>query len=702
LCGRNFEYLSEDPYLSGELATAWIDGIQNRGVGCSLKHFAANSRERERMSSDSIVDERTLREIYLPAFEAAVKNGRPATVMCAYNKLDGVYCSDHRRLLRDILRKEWGFAGVIVSDWGATNDRVEAFEAGLDLEMPDSKKYFDAAVIDAVRRGALAEGRIDESVDRLLELIFARVVNPGATDHDPREVFDRHHRFAQRIAIESAVLLKNEGRLLPIGKEKTIALIGAFAETPRYQGAGSSHINPTILTSALDGFDETGVRYTYFAGYPLEGGRDETLIAEAVSGAGTCDVAVVFAGLPDSYESEGFDRTDLAMPASHNELIVRVAEANPNTVVVLLAGSPVEMEWIGHVRAVLDLYLPGQAGGSAAAELLTGAANPSGKLAETYPLRYEDVPSSGYYETGGKQAQYREGLYVGYRYYDTAHAEVLFPFGHGLSYTTFEYSDLDLPNGELGAPYTMTVSATVTNSGETSGAEVAQLYVSTVEPSVFRPEKELKGFAKVFLEPGESKRVRFELSARSFAVYDVRTMDWVVPEGEYRILVGASSRDIRLQAQLIVHGPSVEPAREGVSKWYYHPTGRPTQADFASLLGRSIEPPPSPRKGEYTTACSFADMKERPIIRLIMKGIERSIGRSYGRADLTDPTYRMIIESVFHMPLKNLSQTNPESMPGHVIEGVVRLANGRLINAILAFAKRTKRGRSREVRKTRG
>ncbi len=449
LCGRNFEYFSEDPYLSGEMAAAWIAGIQSRGVGASLKHFAANNQEAERMSSDSIVDERTLREIYLPGFEAAVKNGAPATVMCAYNKLNGVHCSDNERLLSQILRREWGFQGVVVTDWGATNDRVAGFAAGLDLEMPGSRGYFDDAVIEAVRSGQLPEARVDESVDRVLELVFAAVKHRRP---DCRYDVDGHHTLAQKIAASSAVLLKNEGGVLPLGSGQKIALIGALAKAPRYQGAGSSHINPTRLSTLVDGFDQVGLDYRYCAGYALKGADDGALLAEALAGAAAADTAVIVAGLPEECESEGYDRSTLAMPAPHNALIEQVASLNPNTVVVLVGGAPVEMPWLPKVKAVLNLYLAGQAGGLAAAELLAGKVNPSGKLAETYPRRYADVPSAGFYETGGKQAQYREGVYVGYRYYDKAQQDVLFPFGHGLSYTSFAYEDLVLSAVELTAP----------------------------------------------------------------------------------------------------------------------------------------------------------------------------------------------------------------------------------------------------------
>lgn len=687
LCGRNFEYFSEDPLLAGEMATSWIQGLQSTGVGASLKHFAANNQEAERMSSDSILDERTLHEIYLPAFEKAVKCAKPATVMCAYNKLKGIYCSSHRILLQEILRDEWGFDGVVLTDWGAMNDRLTAFEAGLDLEMPGSQGYFDEAIIGSIRKGELPEERLNESVDRLLDLIFTTTKNRKTEYHYDSGA---HHRLAKKIAVNSAVLLKNEGDILPIHKGKKIALIGALAKEPRYQGTGSSHINPTKVSSALDGFDVLGLDYSYYPGYMLRGPGDGSLLAEAVAGAQQCDLVVIFAGLPEEYESEGFDRDSLAMPESHNTLITKVAEANPNTVVLLVGGAPVEMPWLERVKAVLNMYLAGQAFGLAAAELLAGVVNPSGKLAESYPLCYQDVPSAGIYESGGKQAQYREGIYVGYRYYDKARKAVLFPFGHGLSYTTFEYSGLGISSTELQSPYELKISLTVRNSGHVDGAEVVQVYVGAAGPTVYRPEKELREFAKVFLKAGESKQVSFTLNARAFAVYATETGSWVVPEGFYDILVGASSRDIRLKGRVNIQGQTPQTQPRQISDWYINPSGKATQSDFESLVGRKIEPVKVWRKGEYALECSFNDMKDSFIIRQIIKSIENTIAKDFGGVDYSNPTFKMIISSSTNTPLKNLSLLSPDSMPRHITTGIVHLANGRYLLGILAMMKKSK------------
>ncbi len=692
LCGRNFEYFSEDPCLAGELAAAWIRGLQSRGVGASLKHFAGNNQEDERMSSDSVVDERALREIYLPAFERAVKTAHPATVMCAYNKLNGVYCSDNATLLREILRAEWGFDGVIVTDWGALHDRVKAFDAGLDLEMPGSKGYFDGEVIAAVRAGTLSAQRLDESVDRLLDLVLRAAQNrqPGlqcdaVAQHTLCDA-GAHHALAQKIVASAAVLMKNEDGLLPLKPGRKIALIGALAETPRYQGAGSSHINPTRLSSALDGFAALGLDAIYARGYPLKGPADPALAAAAVAAAQQCAVAVIFAGLPEAYESEGFDRRTLALPDSHNALIAAVSEVNPNTVVVLSGGAPVEMPWLPQVKAVLNLYLAGQAGGLAAAELLAGRVNPSGKLAESYPVRYADVPSAGFYERGGKQAQYREGIYVGYRYYDRAGKGVLFPFGHGLSYTTFGYSDLVLSSADLGAPYELRVSATIRNTGAVDGAEVVQVYVGQVGEGLHRPEKELREFAKVALKAGEAQEVTFTLDARAFACYDPAAGEWVVPDGTYRVSVGASSRDVRLQAEVRVHGQPV--TLQPAPRWVCDPTGAATQADFEALLGRKIEPVRPRRKGEYTLDCSLRDLQDSFIARWIVKAIAHQIAAPFGGPDATDPTFRMMLASATTMPLRSISLNSPDELPRHVTAAIVHLANGRVLQAISALVKK--------------
>ena len=682
LCGRNFEYFSEDPYLGGVMAEHWIKGVHRKGIGVSVKHFAANNQENLRMQSDSIMDERTLHEIYLAGFEIVVKNAQPETVMCAYNKINGTYCSDHEKLLRRILREEWGFDGVIVTDWGAMNDRILAFKAGLDLEMPGGIGFYDLSVMQAIESGELSEGLLDESVDRLLEIIFA---GHERLDGDFRYDAEAHHQLARKAAAQSMVLLKNEGRILPISKERRIAVIGSLAQHPRYQGAGSSFLEPITLESTLDGFDAYQANYSFYPGYVLKGPQQENLLAEAVAGAGNCDVALVFIGLTEEEEAESFDRKNMSLPRIHNELVAAVAAVNPNTVVILSGGAPVEMPWLSEVKTVLNTYLAGQAGGPAIADILFGAANPCGKLAESYPQTYKDVPSAGFFESGGKQAQYREGIYVGYRYYDTADVKVAFPFGFGLSYTEFEYRDLQLSQDEIGAVEGLTVSAVIRNSGFVDGAEIVQLYVKDLSKAVYRPEKELKGFTKVFLKSGEEKQVTFELDQRSFAVYDPARAGWVVPGGDYAICLAASSRDIRLQEVVKVDGVEIGGDAPPIPQWYQSPCGKPSPSDFETLLGRKIEPNKALRKGEYTLDCSLAEMRGSFVVRQVIKYAERTVGGKYGGVDYGNPNFLMALESAIGIPLRKLVPLSSGEMPLNAARAIVHVANGHFWRALKAL-----------------
>ena len=548
LCGRNFEYYSEDPYLAGRMATAMIQGVQSRNVGTSIKHFALNSQEHRRMSSSSDADERTIREIYFPAFEMAVKEAEPWTVMCSYNRINGVYASEDPWLLTEVLRKEWGFRGYVVSDWGAVSDRVDGVAAGLDLEMPSSGGINDRKIVEAVKAGKLDEQVVDRACERILNIVYRYLENAK-----PETPWDKEaqHRQAAEIAAECMVLLKNEGDLLPLDKENEIAFIGEFAEKPRFQGGGSSHINAFKTTSALEA--AKGLKITYARGYSVA--RDEATdadIAEAVSAAKKAKAAVVFAGLPDSYESEGYDRSHMRMPACQNRLIEAVAEANPNTVVVLHNGAPVEMPWIGKVKAVLEAYLGGQAVGEAVVRVLFGDANPCGHLPETFPRKLEDNPSFLYYGGEGNVTEYREGIFVGYRYYDKKKMDVLFPFGFGLSYTTFEYSNLRLSADKIKDTDTLTVTVTVKNTGKRAGKAVVQLYVGDEESTPIRPVRELKGFSKVALQPGESREVSFVLDKRSFAYWNKQIHDWHVETGVFTVEAGFSSRDLPLRGTVEV------------------------------------------------------------------------------------------------------------------------------------------------------
>ena len=555
LCGRNFEYISEDPYLAGEMAAAYVHGVQSRNVGTSVKHFAANNQEHRRMSSSSDMDERTLREIYLTAFEKVVKAEQPWTVMCSYNALNGTMVNENKWLLTDVLRNEWGFKGLVMSDWGAVSDRVRGVEAGMDLEMPASGGHNDRKIVEAVRSGRLAESEVDRACERVLALVDRTVRNAR-----PETPWDKEaqHRLAEKIAEDCIVLLKNEGEILPLSKEDEIAFIGEFARKPRYQGGGSSHINSFRVTGALEA--AAGLKITFAEGYSTE--KDEATeaqIQEAAEAARKARVAVVFAGLPDSYESEGYDRTHLRLPACQNRLIEAVAEANPNTVVVLHNGAPVEMPWAGSVRGIVEAYLAGQAGGEAVVRILFGDANPSGHLAESFPLRLQDNPSYLWFGGEGNRTEYREGVFVGYRYYDKKEMPVLFPFGYGLSYTTFAFSDLRLSAPEIRDTDTLQVSVRIRNTGRRTGKAVAQLYVSAPESEAIRPVRELKGFEKTELAPGEEKEVSFTLDKRAFAWWNTEIGDWYAETGTYRIEIGSSSRDILLSEDVKVLSTTVLP-----------------------------------------------------------------------------------------------------------------------------------------------
>ncbi|MFC4601625.1 glycoside hydrolase family 3 C-terminal domain-containing protein [Cohnella hongkongensis] len=548
LCGRNFEYFSEDPYLSSEMAAGHIKGVQSQGVGTSLKHFAVNNQEHRRMTIDAVVDERTLREIYLASFEGAVKQAQPWTVMSAYNQVNGAFASENGYLLTDILKNEWGHEGFVVSDWGAVNERVAGLSAGLELEMPSSHGIGDRKLVEAVKRGELSEEALNQAVERILNVIFRAVDNRKNGASYDREA---HHRLAREVARESMVLLKNEDGILPLKKEGNVAVIGAFAEQPRYQGGGSSHVSPTRLDSILEEIRRSAgdaASVSYAKGYsPDTDEIDDALLREAAETAARSDVALLFVGLPDRYESEAYDRTHLSIPDNHLKLIDEVAKAQSRLVVVLSNGSPVEMPWLGQAKAVLEAYLGGQALGGAIADLLFGDANPCGKLAETFPVRLCDNPSYLNFPGEGDRVEYREGLFVGYRYYDKKELAPLFPFGFGLSYTTFEYTELAVDKKELGDQETLTVRVKVKNTGARAGKEIVQLYVSDVESSVIRPDKELKGFEKVELRPGEEKTVSFVLDKRAFAFYHTGLKDWYAETGDFRILVGKSSAEIVLQ-----------------------------------------------------------------------------------------------------------------------------------------------------------
>lgn len=580
LCGRNFEYFSEDPYLAGEMAVGIISGIQSKGIGTSLKHFAVNNQEFQRFIVDALVDERTLREIYLPAFEKAVKEAKPWTVMCSYNKLNGTANSQNSYLLTDILKKEWGFEGLVVSDWGAVTDRVKGVEAGLDLEMPGPRASHAKQIVEAVNSGALSEAKLDECALRIIKVVLkAHETKKGAAYNK-----EAHHSLAREIAGEGMVLLKNNG-LLPLKGQKKLAVIGHSAKEAYFQGGGSSNINSTKVDHPLEEIKKlaSGMDVLFAEGYTADGSENASLFGEAVAAAHSADAALIFVAPPTLKETEGSDRSDMDLSAPQIALIKAVSAIQPNTVVILNNSSAMAMsEWIDGTAAVLEAYMMGQAGAGAIADILFGKVNPSGKLAETFPLRLSDTPAYINFPGENKSVRYGEGLFIGYRYYDYCDKSVLFPFGHGLSYTTFKYSNAKLSADSIKDTDKVSVSVEVTNTGSVAGKEIIQVYVHDQKCRLVRPVKELKGFAKVELKPGETKKVSIPLDFRSFAFYDPHYMLWATEDGEFDILVGASAADIRCKLSLTVKStvelPCMLTNESSMAEWLADQTGSPVIA----------------------------------------------------------------------------------------------------------------------------
>ncbi len=667
LGGRNFEYISEDPYFAGKMAASFIRGQQSVGVASSVKHFAVNNQEYKRQNGDSQLDERTLREIYLTPFEIAVQEGKPGTVMCSYNKINGIHASDSKELLTDILRTEWGFDGMVVTDWGALNDRIEGFKAGCDLNMPGGSQFMEKATAEAVRTGRLDEAYIDAAVERILRLVAK---SQGLAK--PEIDWDAHHALALKIAEQGAVLLKNEDHILPL-RESDMVLIGYMAANLRYQGSGSSHINPTKqvdLTDAMPGVPccPCGDKY---------GNVTEQELRDAVETAKKRKIAVVVVGLPENYESEAFDRDHMRLPEGHNKLVEAVAKANPNTVVVLLGGSAMELPWETQVKAILYMGLPGQAGGQAAANLLTGRANPCGKLTETWPISYDDVISKDTF--GKKNTEYREGIYVGYRYYDRAGKAVRYPFGYGLSYTSFAYSDLRVQDRR--------VTVQVKNIGQCAGTEVVQLYIAPPKSGIFRPVRELKGFERAELEPGESKTVEFTLNDRSFAVWND---GWKIPGGAYTVQIGASSRDIRLEQTMEVTGEELAVPAWQAGSWYETLAGTPCREEWEKLMGHPVPILPEPKKGQFTMDSTCMEMKDHSLVMKIQyKVTENIIAKSFGgKKDLSDPSYKMMLTCSTDCPLRSTIISGGGAMSDSLAQGLLHMANGHYIKGLAAMLKK--------------
>ena len=661
LCGRNFEYFSEDSYLSGKMAAGYIRGIQSRGIAACPKHFAVNSQETRRMVSDSVLDERTLRELYLTGFEIAVREGRPQSIMTSYNLVNGVYANESTHLLQDILRGEWGFAGAVITDWGGSNDHVLGVKAGSTLEMPAPGGDSVRQLLRAVREGSLAQADIDARVDELLELVFST-----QKALDAAAGFDQaaHHALARRAAEESMVLLKNEGDLLPLAPHTTVAVIGDFAENPRYQGAGSSMVNAFQVDTLLGALRGSGVQIAgYQPGFDRHGAPSPEKQARAVALAQKAEAVILCLGLDEVQESEGLDRTSMRLAPNQTELLAAVCAVNPNIAVVLHAGSPVEMPWLGQCKALLYASLSGQAGAGALADALTGRCNPSGKLAQTWPLRYEDIPASEHFAGEGRTVEYREGLYVGYRYFVTAQKPVLFPFGYGLSYTSFAYSDLSVGKER--------VTLTVANTGSRPGCETVQLYISKPDSCVYRPARELKGFARVSLEPGEAKTVEIPLSRQAFRFWNSAANRWEVEGGSYDILIGASAVDIRLQGSVTVQGTlTIQPEQAPLLDCYRAAQVRGVpDAAFAALLGRPV---PSSRTA-IDRNITFGELNHSrsPLGWLVCAVLTARLRWSIRRGH---PDLNLLF--IYNMPLRAVAKMTGGLAGMGVVDGLVMEARG--------------------------
>ena len=673
LCGRNFEYFSEDPYLAGKMAAGYVRGIQSKGRYACPKHFAVNSQELRRMAMNAVLDERTLREIYLTGFEIAVKEGGAKAIMTSYNQVNGTYSNENTHLLKDILRDEWGYDGIVITDWGGSNDHIKGVAAGSDLEMPTPGMDSARQIVKAVQEGRLSEEAVDACVDRLLEAVLT-LTKEGAEGERKPEAFDTeaHHALARKAASESAVLLKNQDSILPLKPGTRVALIGDFAFEPRYQGAGSSMVNATKLDKMSELIKEYDLTVVGMArGYMRTGETDTVMEKEAVDLAQSADVVLYCFGLDELSESEGVDRTHMRIPQNQISLLEAVARVNENVVGVLSAGAAVEMPWQTSLKALLHGYLYGQAGAGAMLDILTGKVNPSGRLNETYPVRYEDTPAFKYFPSEERNSEYREGLYVGYRYYDTAKVRVLYPFGFGLSYTEFKYSDLTVDQD--GAEFTLT------NTGDIDGAEAAQLYVGMKDARVFRPEKELKGFQKVFLRAGESRKVRIPFDDKTFRYWNVRTNRWEVEGGTYTIMIGASCLDIRLSTEADVEGTT--------ETWPYYTNRMPSyysglisqveDKEFEELLGTPI--PYGKWSGDLTVNDAICQMyyAKSPIARFAYKKLTQMKKKSEeaGKPDLN-------VLFIYNMPFRAIAKMTGGMVSMEMVEGIVTMVNGHFFRGL--------------------
>ncbi|MCX5775161.1 MAG: glycoside hydrolase family 3 C-terminal domain-containing protein [Firmicutes bacterium] len=691
LCGRNFEYLSEDPFLAGRMATSFVLGVQSLGIGTSLKHFAVNSQEYRRMMISSEVDERALREIYLPAFEMTIKEAQPYTVMCSYNRINGTFSSDNKYLLTDILRNEWEFKGIVMSDWGAVNDRVAGVKAGLDLEMPTSEGTYDRIVLEALKNKQLEESELNCVVER--NLAYLDKITENTKNRQPSICdYEAHHQLARQAAASGAVLLKNEHHLLPIRSNQTIAVIGHLAKRMRYEGNGSSLVNPRHLVQFTEVLDQEHVKYEYADGYTSGTVLEEKEFAEAVRIAKDKDVVLVFVGLTEEYESEGFDRTHLELPASHNELISKLSLVNNNIVVVLSIGAPVKTPWISSVNTVLNLYLGGEAAGEGAFDVIFGKTNPSGKLAETFPLSLDQNPASKHFHGGPKTVEYRESIYVGYRYFDKTKKDVLFPFGFGLSYSHFDYSNLKVSSSHI-RDGKATLTFDIKNTGGMDGAEVAQVYIRDVDSTIFREDKALKGFAKVFIKSGETVNVTIELDSRSWAFYNVLAHDWTIESGHFDILVGSSSRDIRLKENVYVEGNSKNiPDYSKVCSAYYalHKTKDYPMKQFIHLMGHPLSENKRYTRRTLDENATLLDARRVSLNGRIFYNVMKKKAATFIPKDAPDYLVKIVQESAVVGPLRQLISFTRGSISKESLQGLIYIIKGRLAKGIMVYLKAAK------------
>lgn len=685
LCGRNFEYFSEDPLLAGKMAAGFIRGVESLGIGTSLKHFAANNQEYNRMVVSAEIDERTLREIYLRPFEIAVKEGKPTTLMCAYNKINGTYCSENKKILNDILREEWGFDGIVMSDWGAVDNRVEGIKAGLELEMPYSGTANEERIVQAIRRGELSEEVLNRACERMLKVIFK---GHSAVEEEYEYDRDAHNELSCKIACESAVLLKNEG-ILPLNEGEKILIVGELAKIPRYQGGGSSHITPTVVSNLIDSLAELGINADYEQGYSIKSGlTDRKLLARAVEKAKNYDKVVLYVGLTDEYETEGKDRADMKLPPAHSELIDAVTKVNRNVAILLAAGSAIEMPWAEDVKAILMMYLAGGNGGMASAKLLYGRANPCGKLAESYPYKLEDTSCYRDFNFDKYQTFYTEGIYVGYRYYTSAGVKVRYPFGYGMSYSAYEYSDAKITETPLKDEHMLSVSLKVKNVGDMDGKEIVQLYVAKKDGKVFRPNIELKGFTKVEVKANESAVAQISLDRRAFTYYDTQKNDWILESGEYELLIGASCEDIRCRLTIEIEDKSTDTVSINYDSskldWYYNPTagGVPFE-QYETLNAKKYDKVrPSFKRGNFTTKNSLDEMALTSFLARRVIGIAGFVLRSKLKTDKKDTAYIMMKEIFISTPVYKLSAASQGAFSPAMAEGVVDIFNGKRIQGI--------------------